>query len=120
SRDAGCSVSCAHWASSVDGPVTLRVTVRSCTHMYTLSLHDALPISRRLRRRVRPQGGTRKGPAGLFVQSGQPRTEPGEQTRRLRDRKSTRLNSSHVSISYAVFCLKKKTPPTALYTASAP
>src|SRR5437868_10706208 len=28
-----------------------------------------------------------------------------------RDRKSTRLNSSHVSISYAVFCLKKKTPP---------
>src|SRR5690349_23398748 len=32
----------------------------------------------------------------------------GEQRRRRRDRKSTRLNSSHVEISYAVFCLKKK------------
>src|SRR5256885_11878325 len=32
------------------------------------------------------------------------------------DRKSTRLNSSHLVISYAVFCLKKKTPPPVLYT----
>src|SRR3712207_8632001 len=32
------------------------------------------------------------------------------------DRKSTRLNSSHANISYAVFCLKKKKPPTLLYT----
>src|SRR5437660_5473223 len=35
-------------------------------------------------------------------------TEPGESGRNRRDRKSTRLNSSHVAISYAVFCLKKK------------
>src|SRR2546430_8964098 len=34
--------------------------------------------------------------------------EPREQGRRIRDRKSTRLNSSHSQISYAVFCLKKK------------
>src|SRR5690606_39486275 len=35
--------------------------------------------------------------------------DPGAGARRARDRKSTRLNSSHVKISYAVFCLKKKT-----------
>src|SRR5476649_1703658 len=60
------------------------------TEIYTLSLHDALPISRpRPRRKPRPW---RK-----------PRPRP-----RPRDRKSTRLNSSHTVISYAVFCLKKK------------
>src|SRR6266498_4614351 len=58
------------------------------TEIYTLSLHDALPISRRPR--VRP-GACCGWPNGS------------------RDRKSTRLNSSHVRISYAVFCLKKKT-----------
>src|SRR5438874_5975678 len=61
------------------------------TEIYTLSLHDALPISQLL-------------PC-------QPDPTP-ERTRRpgviRRDRKSTRLNSSHVEISYAVFCLKKK------------
>src|SRR5437773_8833942 len=35
----------------------------------------------------------------------------GGQYEQQRDRKSTRLNSSHITISYAVFCLKKKTPP---------
>src|SRR5438876_3654387 len=39
----------------------------------------------------------------------QHRHRQGDQRRRRRDRKSTRLNSSHPSISYAVFCLKKKT-----------
>src|SRR6266550_8490488 len=62
------------------------------TEIYTLSLHDALPISPRLRGRRRPQA--RRG--------GQGRSAPA------RDRKSTRLNSSHGYISYAVFCLKKK------------
>src|SRR6266852_5510697 len=63
------------------------------TEIYTLSLHDALPISR-----------TR---AGRY--STRPRTRPGRWTAaRTGDRKSTRLNSSHGSISYAVFCLKKK------------
>src|SRR5215216_7702381 len=59
------------------------------TEIYTLSLHDALPISRR-----RCCGRLTRG------RRGRPPTSP--------DRKSTRLNSSHQIISYAVFCLKKK------------
>src|SRR6266496_5407681 len=61
------------------------------TEIYTLSLHDALPISLR----VDQQHPVR-------------RRDQGEQVEAERDRKSTRLNSSHVEISYAVFCLKKK------------
>src|SRR5471030_3373692 len=59
------------------------------TEIYTLSLHDALPISWR-HDRHRGRAGRRRG------------------CRAWRDRKSTRLNSSHLGISYAVFCLKKK------------
>src|SRR3712207_7983890 len=73
------------------------------TEIYTLSLHDALPIYRR--------GGHRRagGVDGLDgVRDGRACLEgdglPGEGE----DRKSTRLNSSHANISYAVFCLKKK------------
>src|SRR2546426_7660810 len=94
------------------------------TEIYTLSLHDALPISaawnrRRRGRPVRPRGSVRPSSERL----GRPRRSkksgttstgcpwwrystgavPGRQ-----DRKSTRLNSSHLVISYAVFCLKKK------------
>src|SRR3712207_6885410 len=76
------------------------------TEIYTLSLHDALPISRadRLRRGLVARGGV------------EDRADPVERLRaerlpsrlqRFRDRKSTRLNSSHANISYAVFCLKK-------------
>src|SRR5690348_17952187 len=61
------------------------------TEIYTLSLHDALPIS------------TARGNAENST--GDPRPAP---TNCWPDRKSTRLNSSHPSISYAVFCLKKK------------
>src|SRR5438067_8594911 len=43
------------------------------------------------------------------------RARPGTGRREPRDRKSTRLNSSHVSISYAVFCLKKKTKKDAYF-----
>src|SRR2546430_3796081 len=66
------------------------------TEIYTLSLHDALPISprHRLPRRVR---------RGRSEESRRCR-----QRAQLQDRKSTRLNSSHSQISYAVFCLKKK------------
>src|SRR5437868_14896839 len=67
--------------------------------IYTLSLHDALPISTD-RHLVTPR------PHRLRSLLRSPRRR-GERSR-LRDRKSTRLNSSHVSISYAVFCLKKK------------
>src|SRR5437870_8654272 len=61
----------------------------------TLSLHDALPILRDVEavRRPEPRDSGRAAP---------PRVE------QHLDRKSTRLNSSHVAISYAVFCLKKK------------
>src|SRR2546429_7318384 len=71
------------------------------TEIYTLSLHDALPISYRqgARRAAQGAGGRRKG--------GAPRVRLARQRARA-DRKSTRLNSSHGYISYAVFCLKKK------------
>src|SRR5258707_9231917 len=69
------------------------------TEIYTLSLHDALPISRsRLLR-----GAGRCSAAGQ-----QDGGRCGPQAGDKRDRKSTRLNSSHANISYAVFCLKKK------------
>src|SRR5690349_22223988 len=73
------------------------------TEIYTLSLHDALPIyplgiiDAELDQLLSLVGGLNQvttPPAGLSLDSG--------------DRKSTRLNSSHVEISYAVFCLKKK------------
>src|SRR2546426_6271395 len=77
------------------------------TEIYTLSLHDALPISNG-RRTVRP-------PCSNSISCS---PEPSRSTALtvagkslkgvLGDRKSTRLNSSHLVISYAVFCLKKK------------
>src|SRR5438309_5265279 len=63
------------------------------TEIYTLSLHDALPI-------LAPVAKT---PFGSEPQGRRQAPKP-----RATDRKSTRLNSSHSSISYAVFCLKKK------------
>src|SRR2546430_11682808 len=76
------------------------------TEIYTLSLHDALPISR-IRRRVREREGTTVwfGPA-LFRHFSSVVAIRLQANRE--DRKSTRLNSSHSQISYAVFCLKKK------------
>src|SRR3712207_7994508 len=80
------------------------------TEIYTLSLHDALPIlrpSHSVRRceqldAHRARGDLRPGVDHHPL----PRRGRG---RRDRDRKSTRLNSSHANISYAVFCLKNKT-----------
>src|SRR5699024_11387586 len=71
------------------------------TQPSTLSLHDALPISS-----GGEQGGGPRGAAGHHQGTGLP--DGRDDPREVRDRKSTRLNSSHVSISYAVFCLKKK------------
>src|SRR3712207_8980741 len=78
------------------------------TEIYTLSLHDALPISRirESRDRRRPGGSRRDGPREDRRAAGSHRRQSGQ--RRVQDRKSTRLNSSHANISYAVFCLKKK------------
>src|SRR3712207_9061253 len=81
------------------------------TEIYTLSLHDALPI----------YGGNivveATGPDGAIVNFTVSATDIVDGTATLgedgvliqdKDRKSTRLNSSHANISYAVFCLKKK------------
>src|SRR3712207_8523345 len=97
------------------------------TEIYTLSLHDALPIS------IFPQTINRPGLSRIVGSeihaptSWCGRTEHGTPscllwgpTPALRasreDRKSTRLNSSHANISYAVFCLKKKKQHQAIYS----
>src|SRR5207249_11120913 len=94
----------------------------------SLSLHDALPICEALARfialeptlRSEAQEVIAAGDLALYAgrwtlrgmdPNGHPVVMSGESSdilRQQRDRKSTRLNSSHVSISYAVFCLKKK------------
>src|SRR6266511_4426490 len=74
------------------------------TEIYTLSLHDALPILRSAR------ASSRRSAAAVC----------GPRTSSLRpDRKSTRLNSSHVTISYAVFCLNKKNDRRTILAAEA-
>src|SRR5690606_41355006 len=89
------------------------------TEVYTLSLHDALPILRLVL-----LDGYRPDVKVIQLRSDQPFDQPivdvlldirsasGQQRYQVsllaQDRKSTRLNSSHVKISYAVFCLKKK------------
>src|SRR5207302_9174770 len=86
--------------------------------IYTLSLHDALPISVSLflfggvlllSRMV--DHGTARWKNGVELEiflCSKSTAEPDAAKPACRDRKSTRLNSSHVKISYAVFCLKKK------------
>src|SRR5262245_62929237 len=96
--------------------------------IYTLSLHDALPISEFVQSAFvdgndQADGDIARGPRGVcnvdethlrLADRGAQITTVGHvfyQTRRVLlkpDRKSTRLNSSHLGISYAVFCLKKK------------
>src|SRR3712207_8558053 len=92
------------------------------TEIYTLSLHDALPISYRALRVARADATPLPGfdenawvPAANFeARSLESLARELEAVRRATvaffetDRKSTRLNSSHANISYAVFCLKKK------------
>src|SRR2546430_15404997 len=76
------------------------------TEIYTLSLHDALPICE-IPVPSRP-ARCRRPPPSIAGDRTPPRQRgPGAQARPA-DRKSTRLNSSHSQISYAVFCLKKK------------
>src|SRR2546430_4710005 len=83
------------------------------TEIYTLSLHDALPILVDVEReRGRLAHRAPHEPPGAFAErrgdAGE-ENEPGAPHRlQSTDRKSTRLNSSHSQISYAVFCLKKK------------
>src|SRR5207253_11136348 len=96
----------------------------STTSIDTLALHDALPISQppadwRTPSAVKPTVGRRAHPRWRRYQDRgrfrrRHRWQPTSATSPIlvsppSDRKSTRLNSSHVAISYAVFCLKKKT-----------
>src|SRR3712207_9537453 len=83
------------------------------TEIYTLSLHDALPIWRRVPGLQAPAGahGVRERGLRALGHGRLAQGDPGQGARHPapdRDRKSTRLNSSHANISYAVFCLKKK------------
>src|SRR5690606_40369491 len=101
------------------------LSATSTTVIYTLSLHDALPISALLEdpQDIAPYIGNGVRPGWLSQMSLGAEPKVGLQSLREdvgnlvhgnvseaieRDRKSTRLNSSHVKISYAVFCLKKK------------
>src|SRR5205807_8228649 len=82
------------------------------TEIYTLSLHDALPISNSCCVPGRKPGTSSNVISGILNAS-QKRTKRAPFTEAfniplITDRKSTRLNSSHLVISYAVFCLKKK------------
>src|SRR5690349_22288010 len=80
------------------------------TEIYTLSLHDALPIFQGLDQRGLGEARRRLGEVLLRLELVQvEQLGDVERGQLLLDRKSTRLNSSHVEISYAVFCLKKKT-----------
>src|SRR5256885_5172498 len=77
------------------------------TEIYTLSLHDALPIYTDVRKAAVECGIQRVELRALRVHCvGTASPGPGQVDEI--DRKSTRLNSSHLVISYAVFCLKKK------------
>src|SRR3712207_7014732 len=78
------------------------------TEIYTLSLHDALPISSSTASSSSPNSPAMETNFSLLgsrriIHANLPGSRQARQ-----DRKSTRLNSSHANISYAVFCLKKK------------
>src|SRR3712207_8668976 len=73
------------------------------TEIYTLSLHDALPISS-----TSSTGSTASASSTGRRRDRLRRGRTGSVSISSSDRKSTRLNSSHANISYAVFCLKKK------------
>src|SRR2546430_13135827 len=97
------------------------------TEIYTLSLHDALPIFAAFAVAYRYAVWAQRPPTRMYLKRGvqmfmrRSSAVPRNTGRQTIDRKSTRLNSSHSQISYAVFCLKKKTQTItqpALHTAS--
>src|SRR5690606_42003867 len=99
------------WLWALRAPSTFFIHDTASPHIYTLSLHDALPILKdrstplvRVYRAKPPEVDSSKP---IFLQICVSLLIPGS-IGIVPDRKSTRLNSSHVKISYAVFCLKKK------------
>src|SRR5690349_25035490 len=100
---------------AVDDHLIFFVEAPATTRIYPLSLHDALPICD-----VSVSGAAGPIEYTIALRNDASRSGAGGPTTirrgdgslfeaREEDRKSTRLNSSHVEISYAVFCLKKKT-----------
>src|SRR3712207_8583637 len=89
------------------------------TEIYTLSLHDALPIFSRAVLGGSEPTSTQKGPRqsrlAYAVRTGVVAAISAVRRQISEDRKSTRLNSSHANISYAVFCLKKKKKTTRIH-----
>src|SRR5690606_42136897 len=99
--------------------VVVRLKLARPTLLFTLSLHDALPISHIREADIHghkfahaggaiDRNGCRCGGRAAEHGHGAEFHQPAIGEIKIRDRKSTRLNSSHVKISYAVFCLKKK------------
>src|SRR5256885_6194761 len=86
----------------LDSKVLFFFNDTATTEIYTLSLHDALPICH----------------STCWMRCSGQKSGKKKQCSSKRDRKSTRLNSSHLVISYAVFCLKKKLPHALLKTRS--
>src|SRR3712207_9395817 len=99
---------------SVDSLSVFFFNDTATTEIYTLSLHDALPICRELHAALDVldlgQGGLHPNARADLDRRGEPDAVQAvvDLRRDALDRKSTRLNSSHANISYAVFCLKKK------------
>src|SRR5438876_7069071 len=88
-------------------------SIPASSEIYTLSLHDALPILVCVRALALPRYTDPRwistGPVNVLAALSAKGTSIGFAANTFTgDRKSTRLNSSHPSISYAVFCLKKK------------
>src|SRR5438094_6768053 len=100
-------------------PLFFCFTDTSTPEIYTLSLHDALPICLARRRVLRAK--LKRGRTRLENRRGEGARIDRARAQRFsrRDRKSTRLNSSHRTISYAVFCLKKKKKKTKHQTSRA-
>src|SRR5204862_2983373 len=84
------------------------LTATAPTEIYTLSLHDALPILPVFNERIAKAQELRNRYRSVHAAAAVPVQIPILLPALKVDRKSTRLNSSHVEISYAVFCLKKK------------
>src|SRR5437667_2276515 len=87
-------------------PILLFLNATSTTEIYTLSLHDALPIYAYGAECF--DGGCRCAFGSPGLRSSRHVPKIAIRANQTRDRKSTRLNSSHITSSYAVFCLKKK------------
>src|SRR3712207_8680311 len=94
---------CVVKARCIGWPTDFFFNDAATTEIYTLSLHDALPIS--------GQAGEVVGNGRGIGEQAVERDRGAELAAQRLDRKSTRLNSSHANISYAVFCLKKNTTP---------